>query len=187
MKTQSIIDYLEVYDGKTEDIKELVINRFDIVGEIQSVDLEDLKHFPNLEKITFIGLVFEDFEYDALNKLNKLKCLNLINCDLLYIGDIFNNITDLVLDNTSISKEVFNKHYDYLEIRHMEINDTKLDASTLVINQGDIDFNLLDCKNLENLTVSVKQFKNNKNFINSLNVDLIIKDEYDKVVNYENL
>ena len=64
MKTQSIIDYLEVYDGKTEDIKELVINRFDIVGEIQSVDLEDLKHFPNLEKITFIGLVFEDFEYE---------------------------------------------------------------------------------------------------------------------------
>lgn len=189
MKTQSIIDYLSIFDGNIEDIKDLTINRFDIVKDIQEVDLNDLLNFPNLTSLTFNGLVFNEKEFEILDKLNNLTSIMFVNCDLFTVGNIFAKIDNLILDNTKISNVIFDRSYNTLEIRHMKIDAKNISASNLIVNYADIDFNIIDFDELKSLTVSIEQYKNNKELFKSLNfTNVIVRDDNNnEVTNYENI
>lgn len=188
MKTESIISYLETFKGTKEEVLELTINRFNIVGEIAEVDLIDLLNFPNLESLILINLTLSDKEIMVLTKLNNLTKLNLINCEIIcsYIPTELLKIKNLVLDNSNFEEYIDNSILEYLEIKNMNIKCKNIITNTLKIDKSDInilDFNLNPIKHL---IISEKQYKNNLGLLNSLKIKLTVKaNDYDKVV-YEN-
>lgn len=188
MKTESIISYLETFKGTKEEVLELTINRFNIVGEIAEVDLMDLLNFPNLESLILINLTLSDKEIMVLTKLNNLTKLNLINCEIIcsYIPTELLKIKNLVLDNSNFEEYINNTTLEYLEIKNMNIKCKNIITNTLKIDKSDInilDFNLNPIKHL---IISEKQYKNNLGLLNNLKIKLTVKaNDYDKVV-YEN-
>lgn len=188
MKTESIISYLETFKGTKEEVLELTINRFNIVGEIAEVDLMDLLNFPNLESLILINLTLSDKEIMVLTKLNNLTKLNLINCEIIcsYIPTELLKIKTLVLDNSNFEEYIDNSILEYLEIKNMNIKCKNIITNTLKIDKSDInilDFNLNPIKHL---IISEKQYKDNLGLLNNLKIKLTVKaNDYDKVV-YEN-
>lgn len=187
MKTQSIIEYMNVFNGTNKDVLELTINHFNILGEIEEVDLMDLLNFPNLEKLTLINLTLDDQSILILTKLNNLKELSLINCEIL----IKNNYKELLkvkqlsVDNTYFEEYINNNTLDYLEIKNLSYNCENIKTNTLKIDKANIDLNTLDFNNINNIIISKKQFEEHKEFLftNKLNTHLIIKDDkYDEVL-----
>ena len=85
MKTDSIIEYMSAVSDYNS-ITELNINKFDIVGEIQNVDLNDLEYFPNLQKLTLSNLTLDDDDLTNISKLNNLEVLELFNCEIFVDG-----------------------------------------------------------------------------------------------------
>ena len=188
MKTESIISYLETFKGTKEEVLELTINRFNIVGEIAEVDLIDLLNFPNLESLILINLTLSDKEIMVLTKLNNLTKLNLINCEIIcsYIPTELLKIKTLVLDNSNFEEYINNSLFVNLESFIDLVKCKNIITNTLKIDKSDInilDFNLNPIKHL---IISEKQYKDNLGLLNNLKIKLTVKaNDYDKVV-YEN-
>lgn len=187
MKTQSIIDYLSCFNGTNKEVLDLTINHFNIDKEIEEVDLIDLLNFPNLEKLTLINLILDDQSMIILTKLNNLKELNLINCEILTKKDYQEllNIKKISLDNTYFKEYIDNNNLEYLELKNINYNCEKINTNTLKIDKSNINLNTIDFNNINHLILSKQQLEENKEFLfsNKLNTHLIIKDDkFDEVV-----
>lgn len=191
VKTKSIIDLVDLCDGKYESIKELTLNRFNIVGEINNIDFEDLIYLINLEKLTLINLVIDEKKLHILTKLNKLVDLSFINCEIICELFLFNNLhlKRLIVDNTNLVEYINSNVFDFLEIKNMNINCENLTTNTLKVDKSDININTINLHNIKKLIISKKQYENNKDLFINNNIHLIVKDDkYDEVISeYENI
>ena len=79
-------NYIEVILNKEnitkkdlEEVKEIVLNSEDILGEYNKVYIEEISLFPNLEEITIknLGLKLEDMQL-----LRKVKKVSFRNCEV---------------------------------------------------------------------------------------------------------
>ena len=187
MKTKSIIEYLEYFNGTTEEVTELTINRFNIIGDIEEVDLIDLLNFPNLESLTLINLILDDKELIVLANLNKLNTITLINCEIVSSTTYkeFLNLKDITIDNSNFEYYINDQELGRLCIKNMNINCQNIITNTLEIDKSNIDLKTINFSNVNNLIISKTQFENNKEFLfsNKLNTHLIIKDDiFDGVI-----
>lgn len=187
MKTESIIDFLNSYYGSYEAVKELTINRFNIVGDILQVDLIDLLNFPNIESLTLINIIIDDKIIAIFTKLNNLSKLNLINCEIIssYIPTDLLHIKTLIIDNSNFEEYFNHVTLEYLELKNMKINCRQINTNVLKIDKSNIDLNKVNFSNIKHLIISETQFNNNKNllFNNHLGIKLTVMDNvYDKVV-----
>lgn len=187
MKTKSIIEYLNCFNGTKEDVKDLTINRFNIVGDIEEVDLIDLLNFSNLESLTLINLVLDDKELIVLTNLSKLQKITLINCEIISSTTYkeFFNFKDITIDNSNFEYYINNQELWHVCIKNMNINCQSIITNTLEIDKSNVDLKTINFNNVNNLIISKTQFENNKEFLslNKLNTHLIIKDDiYDGVI-----
>ena len=180
MKTKSLIEYMNCFNGTKETVKDLTINRFDIVGNIEEVDLIDLLNFPNLESLTLINLILDDKELIALTNLNKLNTIKLINCEIVSKTTYkeFLNLKDVTIDNSNFEYYINEQELGRVCIKNMNINCQNIIANTLEIDKSNIDLKTINFNNVNKLIISKTQFENNKEylFLNKLNTHLIIKD-----------
>ena len=186
MKTESIINFLSAFEGTYEEVNELTINRFNIIGEIAEVDLMDLLNFPNLENLTLTNLIIDEKTIAILTKLNNLSKLNLINCEIVctYIPTDLLKIKTLLLDNSNFEEYINNIRLEYLEIKNM--NCKNIMTNTLKIDQSNINILDLNLNTLKHLIISEKKYEDNLELLNKLKIKLTVKaNDYDKVV-YEN-
>ena len=98
-------NYIEVILNKEnitkkdlEEVKEIVLNSEDILGEYNKVYIEEISLFPNLEEITIknLGLKLEDMQL-----LRKVKKVSFRNCEVNGI-EYLENVKELTINNTEI-------------------------------------------------------------------------------------
>lgn len=159
---------------RPDNIKEITINKFDIVGNIQEVYYDDLLYFTNLEKLTLINLIIDNNVISILTKLSKLNTFELINCEVID-QDNFNllDIKRLSLDNTIIDNKIFSKSFDFLKINNQLFDYYNIKVDTLDVCKAKINLNKLDYTNINTLIISKTQYENNK----FKDVHLIVKDD----------
>lgn len=173
MKTQSIIDLLKLQFGEKDSyskdelssVKTLVINRFNIVGEIVTVDFNDLLSFPNLESLSIQQCVLSSEDVSTICRLTKLKSITFLFCE--FAGDYqslfkLDLLKDLCFESTEIDLSLLNNSiFDNLILSHINI-DKRVDFSVNKLNI--VKANILDWNFLNNrigtLVVSEKQYNN---------------------------
>ncbi len=194
MKTDSIRDTLKMLFGDKESysqeeidtINSLSINRFDIVGDIQEINYNDLLNFSNLEHLTIQQCILDDDAISILCKLKKLKSLTLLFCE--FEGDYqrlfqLELLKDLCFEGTKINLGVLNgKMFDSLTIAQTEI----LEKVSFFANHLDISrANVKNWGFLENrintLVVSYRQYRNNAFLSEYKGHIIVMEDDTDKV------
>lgn len=184
MKTESIIEYLSAVDN-VADITELMINRFDISGNIINVDINDLKNFDNLKKISISNMVLNEEDLLVISGISGLKILELYNCELVnldlskYINKM--SLDKLLLDNTILSYKLIEKAIDYVVIKNSNLDEI-VKCNILDITKAEVDLNSFNLKNYRQIIMSEKQF--DKKYIDLLEGKVkitVMNDLYDIV------
>ena len=182
-KTDSINNMLNNIDEEElPQIKKLIIDKFSISGEILNVDYSEILNFPNIETLYFERCILDFFAMSILTKLNNLKELYLLNCEVIE-GDeklIENlNLETLVIDNTDIKTSNLN----IIKARNVTLAnvcmpDIKLVASTLNIAKASFqNLNFLNNIITEKLTISYEMYKSNEKIFNNLPYKIIVLEE----------
>ncbi len=137
-------NYIEVILNKEnitkkdlDEVKEIVLNSEDILGEYNKVYIEEISLFPNLEEITIknLGLKLEDMQL-----LRKVKKVGFNNCEVNGIKYL-ENVKELTINNTEI--------IDFENITKLiNIESLKL----ININLNNFDF-IEELKNLKELSI----------------------------------
>ena len=179
LKTERLLDILESYNNNYDDVTDVLLNRFDIIGDIVYVDFNELLNFKNIEKLSLVNFSLGDDLIYLLYKLNNLKSLRLINCDINFDSELFNNlkIDDLVLDNTFINFSVINRKYNLVELRNLNINCSDIRCDSLDISSSMIDIGSVNFDNIDTLVLSNSQFKNCSIFNSNYPVNITVKDD----------
>ena len=137
-------NYIEVILNKENitkkdlgEVKEIVLNSENILGEYNKVYIEEISLFPNLEEITIknLGLKLEDMQL-----LRKVKKVSFRNCEVNGI-EYLENVKELTINNTEI--------IDFENITKL----TNIESLKLInINLNQFDF-IEDFKNLKELAI----------------------------------
>ena len=191
MNTTSIKDIMEIKFGikdsysqqEYDSVTELIINRFDVVGEIINVNFDDLLLFKNLQNLVIKQCIIDSDTMNIILQLNNLKSLFLDDCEIVDDISLFFdnlNIDTLVLnsinfDLNELEKVKTNNLYLYNVIfnQNLNINVLKLDISNCLI----ADSITIDCGGLETLVISIKMYKNIDQEINNFHGHLIVMEE----------
>lgn len=199
MKTESIKELMELKFGAKEtytklefdEVIELNINRFDITGDIISVDFNDLIYFSNLKNLTIKGCIIDKNAMDIILNLNNLNNLYLDDCEVVDdISYFFENIKleTLVLniinfDLSELEKVKVNNLYLYNTTLNKDINFNvlKLDISNCIIKEN-ININ---CSALETLVMSMSMYRNLDKELNYFNGHLIVMEENGQYIKEE--
>lgn len=137
-------NYIEVILNKEnitkkdlDEVKEIVLNSEDILGEYNKVYIEEISLFPNLEEITIknLGLKLEDMQL-----LRKVKKVIFSNCEVNGIKYL-ENVKELTINNTEI--------IDFENITKL-INIESLKLININLNKFDF---IEDLKNLKELSI----------------------------------
>lgn len=186
MNTKSIEEYIYSLDNPKE-CKELTINKLSITGEIQTVDLNDLYNFPNLESLSLCNMTIGEQDLLILESIKTLKALKLYNCDFsndnLYA--YFNNIEieELVIDNTEIDFSLIDKKYNIVVARDVS-NVYGISCNELNISKANnVDFQKLEIEKYNKLVISESQYSSQKELFKASNgIEILIKsDFYDEI------
>ncbi len=133
------------------DLKELVIDQLNFVGEYEEVDIDVLDNVPNVETLTFKNFQITDEIIEKIKKFKNLKTLKFDRC----IIDDFDKIGEIDVEYLAITRNAFLRT-DFLRGKNgykvLELTDSDL---------IDID-NLIDMKNLERLYISNSDVENYK-------------------------
>lgn len=186
MNTKSIEEYIYSLDNPKE-CKELTINKLSIIGEIQTVDLNDLYNFPNLESLSLCNMTIGEKDLLILESIKTLKTLKLYNCDFsndnLYA--YFNNIEieELVIDNTEIDFSLIDKKYNIVVARDVS-NVYGISCDELNVSKANnVDFQKLEIEKYNKLVISESQYSSQKELFKASNgIEILIKsDFYDEI------
>lgn len=191
MITESIIQYVESMES-LDECTELTVNKFDISGNLLFVDLNDLKNFKNLEKLSLCNLVLDFEDLFVISSLDKLHSLALYNCELNddSLAEFINktNIEELLLDNTKINFNLIDKCLEKVIIKNLKINNN-INCNVLDVSQALVDFNSFVFGKCSTLILSRSQFDSNEELLKLYigKKHIIVKsDFYDSVeVEYE--
>ena len=199
MKTESIKELMalkfgvkEVYTkSEFDEVTELNINRFDITGDIISVDFNDLVYFSSLKNLTIKECIIDKDVMDIILNLNNLNNLYLEDCEVVYdISYFFENIKleTLVINNinfdlSELEKIKVNNLYLYNTTLNKDINFSvlKLDISNCVIKE-DVNIN---CSSLETLVMAMSMYKNLDKELNNFSGHLIVMEENGQYIKEE--
>lgn len=190
IKTQSIIDIIEVSLNKTTDditindldnIKYLMINRVDY-DDLLEVDCNDLKLFNNLEELSINNCMVNNEFIDNINRLTKLNKISFINCD--FVDDITNYFNNLVINELVLDNNVGINNVTFSNIHKLVLINSSFNC---VINNIDIvdisrsqDINIdLENSNYKELIISEEHNLDNYLFNKS---KIIIKNEFQEEV-----
>ena len=93
-----ILDKENIGKKDLENVKEIVLNSEDILGEYNKVYFEEISLFPNLEEITIknLGLTPENMKL-----LKKIEKINFINCEVNGI-EYLEDVKELTINHTEI-------------------------------------------------------------------------------------
>lgn len=190
MKTDSIKEYMKSFNGKETDVLSLKIDRFDILGDIVCVDLEELKNFINLNELMLCNLILNNKDLMCIFGLKKLKKLSLVNCEL--VDDECINILDkicideLFLDNTYLNFNMITRKYNVLTIKNQNY-DYRSKSNSLNVKNANVEFDKININEIETLIISTEQFNNNIEFFKSIigKIHLIIMRPYDNTIEVE--
>ena len=186
MNTKSIEEYIYSLENPKE-CNELTINKLSITGEIQTVDLNDLYNFPNLESLSLCNMTIGEKDLLILESIKTLKALKLYNCDFsndnLYA--YFNNIEieELVIDNTEIDFSLIDKQYNIVVARDVS-NVYGISCNELNISKANnVDFQKLEIEKYNKLVISESQYSSQKELFKASNgIEILIKsDFYDEI------
>lgn len=93
-----ILDKENIDKKDLENVKEIVLNSENILGEYNKVYFEEISLFPNLEEITIknLGLTPENMKL-----LKKIEKINFINCEVNGI-EYLEDVKELTINHTEI-------------------------------------------------------------------------------------
>lgn len=104
-----------------EEIKEIILDSKDIIGEYNKVYMDEITLFNNLEEITIKNLGITN---ENMKLLKKIKKISFINCEVNGIKNL-ENTTELIINNTEIwdFESIQNlKKLEILKLINIEIN-----------------------------------------------------------------
>lgn len=179
MKTQSIKDLLELRFGEKDyyseeelsSIKTLVMNRFNIVGEINNINFDDLLSFPNLESLTIQQCILNSEDISIISKLTKLKSITFLSCE--FAGDYqdlfkLDLLKDLCFENTKIDLSLLdNGIFDNLILSNVDIDkNINFSVNKLNIAKANVlNWNFLNNR-IDTLVVSDNQYNSSSELQN---------------------
>ncbi len=196
MKTKIINDLLELKFGvkneyskeELEKIKELRLDKYDVIGNANIVIFNELLNLPGLETLTVNGFEIDDNLLQIILALN-IKNLILENCKFINSPiKIFQNekIESLIFNNVIIDFKLFNNHhYKYVEFVNIKIDDVfSINVDELNISRATItNTNFLLISNIKDLVVNENQYNRYKELMK--NVSKIIVMEHNEFVKFE--
>jgi hypothetical protein len=189
LKTKSIIEKIEMIDdleniteSDLEKVEELEITGKDFNNDVQTVDFEDLKLFPNLKDLS-IEYCTIDHDCIEIIKEFELKNLSFISCE--FDSDI-RNIRSINTDNIYISNcydfdfaFVENKEFNEINIstetirEKISINCNKLNLEHCFIEKPEV----LNSLNIKELIISTIQYEDNPSAYESLEYKVTVMDD----------
>lgn len=159
--------------------KKLIINKFSITKEVLTVKYEELLSFPNLETLYLENCILDFLAMSVLTKINNLKSLYLINCEITDENSkLLENLTlnTIVIDNTSLNfKNISILKAKNITLANIEMPNIKIATNNLNISKAfvkNIDF--LKNTTTEKMTISYQTYKTNENIFNSLPYKIIV-------------
>ncbi len=191
IKSKQIIDEVELLLGKFIDdinsddlnsINELTINGFDVSKNVLEFHLEDLLLFNNLKSITFNNFILD---VDTMNYIfnSKIEELNMYNCELLCeITNNYENIKTLRVEYTSNFEEEYLSYFPnvkelsykgYKLTKPLSKNINKLD----LLNSSVEDTNIIEESNVNDLSISIKEYEDKKDFYDKLIIKISVYDK----------
>ena len=188
IKTISILDTLDMIDDldnlKKEDLEKidsLEITGRDFNNDPQTVDLNDLKYFPNLKNLS---IEFYTIDYDSIMILKEIELDNLSfsSCEFIGVNDVFKelNTTNIYISNCYDFDISFlgSKEYNIVNISTEKINDMKINANKLNLEHCEIQKpEILKDLLIKELTISTNQYEQNPTIYDNLGYKVKIMDE----------
>lgn len=165
-----------------EKIKKLKVNKISLSGEILKVNYEELLNFPNLETLYFENCTLDFLAMSILTKLNKLKKLYLINCEIL--DDNSKLLANLNLENLVIDHTVLN--FNNLPIlKALNITLARIDMPNIKIITENLDIANVTYQSIDFLNniiastikVPYQMYIQNENVFNLLSSKIIVLEE----------
>ncbi len=77
--------------------KNLVINKYDILGNERYTNLEELKKYDDLEDLIIKNFEIKDEEIDTINRFDNLKRICFINCNFKIKNTTINDVPNIEL------------------------------------------------------------------------------------------
>ncbi len=196
IKTNSIIDIVEVVLNKKIDdittsdldnVKYLRLCKNDI-GDILTVDSNDLKLFNNLLEISIEGCMVDTLFIDNISRLNTLKKISFINCDFVdECSEFFENlnIESLVLNTVEGLNNITFSNINKLILINCSFNIIVNNIDVLDISRS-IDIKI-DLNNSYYKKIIINEAHNLNDYLNNSTMITIKndKDEVVKVINYD--
>ena len=189
IKTKSILEKLIMIDDleniEEDDlakIEELNISGKDFNNEIQKVDFNDLRYFPNLKNL---NIEYCTIDYDVIDMIRnfELKNLSFISCE--FDSDV-RNIKSINTENIYISNCY---DFDFSFITNKEFNEVNISTETIrdKININCNKLNLEHCEienpevlrglNIKELIISTIQYEDNPSAYESLEYKVTVMDD----------
>ena len=199
MKTENIKDIMELNFGVKEEylqsefdsITELSINRFDVAGDLNSIDFSELLYFANLKNLSIKQCIIDKDIINIILKINSLNNLYIDDCEVVDdISPLFENkkFDTLIFDNinfelSELEKVNTNNLYIYNATldRDLYFNVLKLDISNCEIKES-ININ---CSSLKTLIIDKSMYKNLDNELNNFHGRLVVMEENGQFVKEE--
>lgn len=191
MNTSSINEILEIKFGYKDNytidelnqIDRLVINRFDISGELLNVDFSDLRYLNNLEELTIKQCILDNDIINVIVESCNLKKLVLFYCDIIgNIEESFKklNIEYLVINDTNLDLNLLR----FLNLKKIVLANININSNvSFVTDVLDIQRCLFDnikyfkMENIDKLKLSYSQYISNKEYLNLYKDKLIIMED----------
>lgn len=186
MYTNSIIEYMKAINEFNE-VKELLIDRFDIEGSIVDVDFNDLLKFPSLHALTLLNLYITYKDFQIICSIKTLNSIEFINCELddgIYSLINFLKLNALSFDGTILDLKNVDLSNCNLTIKNQKFDLYNKAIKSLNISKAVIIMNKQEPIMTEELIVSQTQYNKNKEYFDRYigQTRIIVKnDRYDDV------
>ena len=196
IKTKSIIEKLELINDLDkitpeylEEVEELEITGKDFNNDVQTVDFNDLKLFPNLKDLSIEYSTIDNTVIDIIKDF-ELKNLSFISCEF----DFLDNFKEINTDNIYISNcydfdlsYLGNKEFNEVNIstesihEPLKVNCNKLNLEHCEILKPEVLNNL----NINELIISTIQYEENQSIYENLSYKVTIMDEDRETIHTE--
>ena len=146
---------------ENKDVEELTLNSKNALGEVIQYDTTYFKNLERLETITLNGFEVNNEIIEKINYLNKLKIIIFNHCKFICNDKLKNNIENIIITYSNIANSsIFEKPE---KLKTMEL---------IGIDEVDIN-NLIEMKNLEEISIYNSKIKNSKKISNFANLKVL--------------
>lgn len=183
IKNKQLLEYIKfeldksnITSNDLKNIKKIVLDSENIIGEFNKVYLEEIALFPNLETISLKNLGFAPKE---MSLLKNLKSIDFTRCEISDISKL-KNLTNLSLNDTELDD--VNKIAELKDLEQLEIINIKVDNFEFLKELKNL--KVLKLKNIPEFSLSKINFTMP---IEELSVTGIDEIDLDIISKYKNL